>query len=94
MDSPKTRIDGQVIRRGRNSTVWVNGQPYAEGEDAGGLRAFARRSDPGAVAVSVGKSSKPLRLRVGETLNRDSGEVQDVVGGGELRVNRPEPAAP
>jgi hypothetical protein len=88
VESPVTRIDGQVTRSGRNSTVWVNGQPYAEGEDAGGVRVYPGRGDPGRVAVSVGETKQRVGLKVGETLDRGNGEVRDVMGGGELRVHR------
>jgi len=86
--SPTTRIDGQVTRSGRNSTVWVNGQPYAEGEDAGGVRVYPGRADPGSVAVKVGESKRRIGLKVGETLDRGNGEVRDVIGDGELRIRR------
>jgi len=67
--SPTTRIDGQVTRSGRNSTVWVNGQPYAEGEDAGGVRVYPGRADPGSVAVKVGESKR----RIGQAAYRSEG---------------------
>jgi len=92
-ESPTTRIDGQVTRSGRNSTVWVNGQPYAEGEDAGGVRVYPGRSDPSRVSVSVGKARRRIGLKVGETLDRGNGDVRDVIGEGELRIRRGTSAA-
>jgi hypothetical protein len=92
-ESPVTRIDGQVTRSGRNSTVWVNGLPYAEGEDAGGVRVHPGSGDPGRIAVSVGEAKQRVGLKVGETLDRGNGEVRDVVGAGELRVHRRDTAA-
>jgi len=88
VESPTTRIDGQVTRSGRNSTVWVNGQPLAEGEDAGGVRVYAGHADPSRVAVKVGGSKRRVDLKVGETLDRGNGEVRDVIGEGELRIRR------
>jgi hypothetical protein len=88
LQPPVTRIDGQVTRSGRNSTVWVNGEPYAEGEDAGGVRVYPGRADPSRVGVTVGETGKRVGLKVGETLDRGSGEVRDVIGEGELKVHR------
>ena len=86
-ESPATRIDGQVIRSGRNSTVWVNGQPYASGEDAGGVRVYPGRVDPSRVGVMV-NDKRRIGLKVGETLDRGTGEVRDVIGEGELKIQR------
>jgi hypothetical protein len=36
--------------------------------------------------VPVGESSQRYDLRVGETLDRGSGEVRDVIGDGEIKV--------
>lgn len=87
-ESPATRIDGQVVRAGRNSTVWVNGQPYAEGEDAGGVRVHPGHVDPSRVGVTVGETRSRVGLKVGETLDRGSGEVTDVIGAGEVTIHR------
>ena len=86
-ESPATRIDGQVTRAGGNSTVWVNGQPYAEGEDVGGVRVYPGKIDPSGVGVAVGDKQR-IRLKVGETLDRASGEVRDVIGEGKLHIHR------
>ena len=91
-ESPTTRIDGQVIRSGRNSTVWVNGQPVAEGEDAGGVRVYPGHVDPSRVGVKVGDKRR-VRIKVGETLDRGTGEVIDVIGEGKLEIQRDGSAA-
>jgi hypothetical protein len=41
----------------------------------------------------LGEGAKGLDMRVGESLNRGSGEVSDIVGKGEVKVG-PRPAAP
>ena len=43
-------------------------------------------SPPARVSVPVGESSQRYDLRVGETLDRGSGEVRDVIGDGEIKV--------
>lgn len=78
--SPTTRVDGYVRRSGGPSTVWVNG---AQAEEAA----------PGAdarVAVPLGDGGPRVRLKPGETLDRSTGEVRDILGNsGEVRVRPP-----
>ena len=81
VESPITRINGAVRRADGKSTVWVNGQAIPEG--AGGPQVAPRA---GRVTVPVGESGQPRELRVGEALDRGSGEVRDVIGESEIRV--------
>jgi hypothetical protein len=75
--SPTTRLDGYVRRSQGPSTVWVNGitvDEAAPGRDA-------------RVSVPVGDGGARVRLKPGETLDRGTGEVRDVLGtNGELQV--------
>lgn len=87
-ESPTTRIDGQVLRSGGRSTVWVNGEPTQEGVDQEGLRIRAGRTDPSQVSISVGESERKFDLRVGQKLDRGSGEVRDVIGEGRVGVRK------
>ena len=78
--SPTTRLDGYVRRSSGPSTVWVNGTTL-DGASPGG---------DAHVSVPVGDSGARVRLRPGETLDRSTGEVRDVLGtSGEVRVERP-----
>ena len=80
--SPTTRLDGFVKRSGGKSTVWVNGQPIPEAApDAPRIGAGETR-----VAVPVGESRTSVGLKPGETLDRGTGRVHDVIGDGEIRV--------
>ena len=75
--SPTTRLDGYVRRSSGPSTVWVNGATV----DGAAPGADAR------VSVPVGESGARVRLKPGETLDRNTGEVRDVLGGsGEVQV--------
>jgi crotonobetainyl-CoA:carnitine CoA-transferase CaiB-like acyl-CoA transferase len=82
-ESPLTRIDGSVRRPGGRSTVWVNGEAIAEGAQPDGPRFPPQRSSPGQVSIPLGESQQRIDLRVGETLDRGSGEVRDVIGEGQ-----------
>jgi hypothetical protein len=83
-DSPLTRIDGAVRRSGGKSTVWVNGETIPESTQPGSAK--VERSAPGRVSVPAGEGAQRYDLRVGESLDRGSGEVRDVIGEGEVKV--------
>jgi hypothetical protein len=76
--SPTTRLDGFVKRSQGPSTVWVNGAPLQESVRPG------ERS----VRVPVGDSGTHVEMKPGETLDRGTGEVTDVIGDGEIRIRR------
>lgn len=92
-ESPVTRVDGAVRRSGGKSTVWVNGETIPEGAQPGSAQATPKAAAPGRVSIPAGEGAQRLDLRVGESLDRGSGEVRDVIGEGELKV-RPRPGAP
>jgi hypothetical protein len=79
--SPTTRVDGFVKRSSGPSTVWVNGEPLPEG--SGDLPRIGPR-----VSVPLGEAGRRANLRPGETLDRGTGEVRDVIGDGEIQVRR------
>jgi len=85
--SPTTRIDGSVKRSLGKSTVWIDGSAVPEGTQPEGLR-IRRGGDPSRVTVIIGEDGRRINLRVGETLDRATGEVKDVVGDGEVRIRR------
>jgi hypothetical protein len=86
-ESPITRIQGAVQRSGGRSTVWVNGEAIPEGSPGG-----AQSHSSGRVTLPAGEGAQRYDLRVGESLDRGSGEVKDVIGEGEIKIN-PRPAA-
>ena len=84
--SPGTRLDGYVRRDNGKSTVWVNGEPLPETAPEA-----PRIGGSGRVTVTVGESGARTGLRPGETLDRGTGEVRDVLPNGEIRVRRDPP---
>ena len=82
--SPTVRLDGYVKRSDGRSTVWVNGESQGEsGSDAPRIG-----SNDGSVSVNVGESAARVTLKPGEVLDRGNGDVRDVIGEGEIRVQR------
>jgi hypothetical protein len=86
-ESPTTRVDGYVKRSSGKSTVWVDGEAMPDGLQLEGLR-VQRGNDPTRVTVTIGEDGRRIVLRVGETLDRATGEVKDVLGDGEVRIGR------
>jgi hypothetical protein len=86
-ESPTTRVDGFVARSSGRSTVWVDGEALADGAQPEGLR-VQRGREPGKVTVIFGEQQRRVEMRVGETLDRSTGDVKSVVGDGEVRVER------
>lgn len=92
-ESPVSRVNGAVQRSGGRSTVWVNGETIPEDTQAGGARVAPRGANSGRVSIPVGEGPQRHTLRVGESLDRGSGEVRDVIGEGEIKIG-PRRAAP
>ena len=85
--SPVTRVDGYVKRSQGPSTVWMNGESLSEASPEAPRIESPARGDS-RVSVTVGDSGRRVRLRPGESLDRGSGEVKDVIGDGEIEVRR------
>lgn len=85
--SPTTRLDGYVQRSFGPSTVWVNGEGLLETSPEAPRIGATRRGD-GRVSIGVGESGARVGLKPGETLDRGSGEVRDVIGEGHIDVKK------
>lgn len=82
--SPVTRVDGYVKRSRGPSTVWMNGESLPEGSpEAPRIEGPSR-----GVSITVGESGRRVQLKPGESLDRGTGEVRDVIGDGEIEVRR------
>ena len=91
-EQPITRVNGAVRRSGGRSTVWVNGETIQEGAQPDSAQVAPREPGAGRVTLPAGEGAQRYNLRVGESLDRGSGEVRDIIGEGEIRVG-PRPAA-
>ncbi|MBN8473559.1 hypothetical protein [Sulfuritalea sp.] len=75
-------LDGVVQRSSGKSTVWINRQAQNE-NDGGrtGVSAAVSAKTPGSALLAPGEEA-PARLKVGEALNRATGERNTRLGGG------------
>jgi hypothetical protein len=85
--SPTTRMDGYVKRSRGPSTVFLNGEPIVETSQPDSPHLPRNNDDK--VSIPVGDAGARVPLKPGEVLDSGSGEVHDVLGGGEIRVRRP-----
>lgn len=80
------RLDGVVRRSGGRSTVWINGNPQnVEDAPRSGISVRIDPHHPGSANIAPGDEA-PTRLKVGEALNRATGERETRLGGGMLRT--------
>ena len=86
-ESPSTRLDGYVKRAGGKSTVFVNGEAIPEGAQTEVMKVIPDRSSAARATIVVGDEARRVPLKVGESLDRGTGVVRDVVEG-KLRVDR------
>jgi hypothetical protein len=73
-------VNGQVTRSSGKTTTWINGVPQDDAH---------RGRDPARVAVDGGPSRVPIK--VGQTLDRSSGQVSDTLQGGKIRIREGNP---
>jgi hypothetical protein len=78
-------VDGVVTRSSGRSTVWVNQRAQHENTLGTGVAARISPNNPGRVTIAPGDES-PASLRVGETINRGTGEKTDAIGDGRITV--------
>ena len=89
-ENPTLTINGVVTRSSGKRTVWVNGVAQNDNETPNGVAVVPNRKAPGEVVVQSGDSVLG-DAKIGETINRNTGETADVLGEGKISV-RPAPA--
>ncbi len=83
-------LDGVVYRSSGKTTVWINRQSQNENEAARtGVNAIVSPQTPGRALLAPGDET-PAQLKVGEAMNRATGERDTRLGGGTVVT----PAAP
>jgi len=83
-------LDGVVHRSSGKTTVWINRQAQNEHDaQRTGVSVTVSPKTPGSALVAPGEEA-PARIKVGETINRSTGERDTRLGGGVVLT----PAAP
>lgn len=84
---PTLAVDGIVTRSSGKRTAWINGAPVHEDDAWSGLTVTRGNRVPGEVLIES-TDAPAIRARVGETVNRSTGEAQDPLHGGQIRIHR------
>lgn len=84
-EDPTLTINGVVTRSSGKRTSWINGAAQNENEMPGGMVVIPRGRDPGKVVVQA-NDSPAANARVGETVNRNTGESRDLLNDGRILV--------
>ena len=84
-EDPTLTINGVVTRSSGKRTVWINGVAQNNGHADSGVAVTPSRGNPGKVVVRP-EDGPAARASVGDTVNRNTGETADLLGGGTLKV--------
>ena len=80
-------IDGVVRNSSGRATTWVNGIAHHNNDAGTGMHIRLSAQDPSQVTLSADEDA-PLRARVGQSVNRATGETKDGLSGGRIVVKR------
>lgn len=80
-------LDGVITRSSGKTTVWINGKASDESDaERTGTHIKVNRNAPGSAVLSTGETT-PTALKVGESINRGTGDRNDNLGGGAVVAN-------
>lgn len=83
--------DGVVRRTDGKSTVWLNGKPVNDRTSYNDVNVVGVRVD-GAVTIAVPQADRAASLRVGQTLDINSGSIREAYARDATRYRPPEKA--
>ena len=84
-EDPTLTINGLVTRSSGKRTVWINGVAQSEKEDLAGVTVIPARTEPGRITVQP-TDAPAGQARVGDTINRTTGEASNLLGEGRITV--------
>jgi hypothetical protein len=87
---PTLTIDGVVTRSSGKRTVWINGAAHNDGAQPDGIAIGTSRQTPGRIVVRP-SGAPPIPAKVGETVDRATGEAGAALGGGSIATHSPAP---
>ena len=90
-EEPTFTINGIVTRSSGKQTTWINGVAQSESDMPSGVSVTSNRKNPGKVLVQSNEQPA-ANANVGDTVNRNTGEATDLLGGGQINIRRSAPA--
>lgn len=86
-EDPSLTINGVVTRSSGKRTVWINNVSQNENETQSGISIIPNRKEPGKVLVQAADAPAG-NAKVGDTVNRTTGEATDLLNGGQINIRR------
>ena len=86
-EDPTLTIDGVVTRSSGKRTVWINGVAQNEKDRSPDVTVIPQARNPAHVAVQPAQSPA-TQARVGDTVNRNTGETTHLIGNGFIKPDR------
>ncbi len=80
-------VSGIVRRSSGRDTAWINDAPLDVRSPRGGVQVQIDRANPATASVAAGEDT-PTRLKVGEMLDRGTGETSSGIGDGRIDIKR------
>lgn len=71
------RYDGSVRRSDGKTTVWINNRPVNDGKPTGELPVPSRVRPDHGLSLTLPEAGKNIELRVGQSVDVESGSVQE-----------------
>lgn len=71
----KITLNGIVVRSDGERTVWINERVYQGERNPSGLRVYPSVQTPAVADIQIRENRKPVKLSVGQTYRRSSGEI-------------------
>lgn len=93
-EDPTLTINGLVTRSSGKRTVWINGVAQNDNETPSGVAVTPNKKEAGKVFVQS-VDAPAGNTKVGNTVNRNTGESTDLLNGGRINIRRttaPKPA--
>ncbi|MEI7429177.1 MAG: hypothetical protein WCL27_01895 [Betaproteobacteria bacterium] len=91
-EDPTLTINGIVTRSSGKRTAWINGVSQNENDIASGVAVIPNRKDNTKITVKP-HDSQATDTKVGNTVNRNSGDAVDLLNGGTITLNPPRKAS-
>lgn len=85
VEDPTLTINGIVTRNSGQRTVWINGVAQSDNETQSGVSVTPQQRDAGRVVVKTTEATS-TNAKVGDTVNRNTGEATDLLGDGRIKV--------
>jgi hypothetical protein len=77
-------VNGHIQRSGGKTATWINGSPEYDNHAS---------RDPTQITVAPNPGEPGVRMKIGQTLDRASGQVRDNLEDGEIRIEKASPPA-